>query len=71
MQKQIRKPRKKAAVWSQLCVACGCCVSSCPRQAIHIRRGIYASIDEAQCIGCGQCVRDCPASVIALKEVEA
>lgn len=64
-----RKPRPKAVVNQRDCVACGCCLTVCPMNAIRIFRGIFAKVDESRCVGCGKCVRDCPASVIALKEV--
>lgn len=46
------------------CVACGVCVSMCPRDAITIYKGCYAVIDEELCIGCGICEKNCPAGVI-------
>lgn len=61
--------RRKARVDSAHCVACGSCVKVCPRQAIHIWRGIRACIDTAACVGCGLCARECPASVITIEEV--
>lgn len=49
------------------CVACGVCVSVCPREAVNIYRGCYAVIDENKCIGCGICEKNCPAGVIYKK----
>ena len=43
------------------CVACGVCVKTCPRDAISIYRGCYATVDENLCIGCGICEKNCPA----------
>lgn len=63
--------RRKAAVDVSLCVACGCCVKVCPKNAISVFKGIYAVVDEALCVGCGKCGRECPASVITMKEAEA
>ncbi len=60
---------KKAYVDSRHCVACGSCLGICPRQAIQIKQGIFATVLENQCVGCGLCEKQCPASVIALKEV--
>ncbi|MEA4822801.1 MAG: 4Fe-4S binding protein [Clostridiaceae bacterium] len=60
---------RKAKISQRECVACGCCVKSCPRDAIIVVKGIYAHVDRDQCIGCGKCVRECPASVIIIREV--
>ncbi len=46
--------RKKAKVGTDECVACGCCVKVCPRNAISIFRGLYASVDKNLCVGCGK-----------------
>ena len=61
---------KKAAV-GDFCVACGCCVKVCPKQAISVDRGVRARVDGQTCIGCGKCARACPAGVIELREVGA
>ncbi len=60
--------RKKAKVGTDECVACGCCVKVCPRNAISIFKGIYAEVDKNLCVGCGKCAKECPASVIILEE---
>ena len=62
--------RKKAAVQRRLCVACGCCVKACPKEAISVFKGLYAVVNPETCIGCGRCVKTCPAGVIALQEAE-
>lgn len=59
--------RKKALVLQELCVACGCCTKSCPKEAINIINGIYAAVDYSKCIGCGFCAKVCPASVIKME----
>lgn len=64
------KRRRKAAVDSAACVACGCCVKVCPLQAIEVVRGVTARVREETCVGCGRCARECPASVIEIREVE-
>lgn len=61
--------KRKAAINVRECVACGCCMKVCPRNAISIPNGIHAKIDKAFCIGCGKCAKECPASIISL-EVE-
>ncbi|NLM73958.1 MAG: 4Fe-4S binding protein [Clostridiaceae bacterium] len=60
--------KRIASISGHECVACGCCVKVCPRNAITIRKGIHAVVDSSKCTGCGSCVRECPASVIALSE---
>lgn len=62
-----RLPRK-AVVAQEDCVACGCCVKVCPRQALTIHRGLYAVVDRDRCVGCGRCAAECPASVIEMEE---
>lgn len=62
--------KKKAVVSIQECVACGCCMKVCPRNAISIPDGIYAVIDQNLCVGCGKCVKECPASIITLEVTE-
>ncbi|MGI6031369.1 MAG: 4Fe-4S dicluster domain-containing protein [Eubacteriales bacterium] len=61
---------KKLAEVSSQCVACGCCVKVCPRQAIEVWKGIRARVDAQRCVGCGLCARECPASVITLRQRE-
>lgn len=68
METKIRKKRK-AFVETDDCVACGCCVKVCPRDAIEIWKGITAKIQLEACVGCGKCARECPASVITIREV--
>ena len=64
-------PKRKAKVSIQECVACGCCMKVCPRNAIAVPDGIHARIDQDRCIGCGKCVKECPASIIRLEATEA
>jgi ferredoxin len=61
--------KRKAIVSTRECVACGCCIKVCPRNAIAIPSGICAEIDRERCVGCEKCVKECPASIIKL-EVE-
>lgn len=68
MEKKIRKKRK-ARVDESACVACGCCIKVCPKNAIEIWKGITARILSESCVGCGRCAKECPASVIELREV--
>ena len=63
------KQLKKARINTAQCVACGCCVKVCPRQALTVCNGIFAAVDMEQCVGCGKCVKECPASVIELEAI--
>lgn len=63
--------KRKAIVSTRQCVACGCCIKVCPRNAITIPSGIYAEIDKDRCVGCGKCAKECPASIITLEVAEA
>ena len=62
--------KRKAVVSARECVACGCCIKVCPRDAISVPQGIYAQIDRELCIGCGKCAKECPASIIRLEVAE-
>ena len=62
----IRKKRK-AFITQEDCVACGCCVKTCPVGAIQIMRGIMAQVNMDKCLGCGKCAKECPASVIQIR----
>lgn len=62
--------KRKAVVNVQECVACGCCIKVCPRNAITVPNGIHASIDRDLCVGCGMCAKECPASIITLEVTE-
>ncbi len=50
------------------CVACGCCVRVCPKEAIQIAWGISARVDQEKCVGCGKCAKVCLAAVIDIVE---
>ena len=60
--------KKIAAVDRNICVACGVCMKSCPKSAISIYRGCYATVDAARCVGCGLCAKGCPAGCIETVE---
>lgn len=55
---------KKYAVIGKNCVACGCCVKVCPRDAVSIWKGVKAVVDTEMCVGCGKCAADCPAGAV-------
>lgn len=54
----------KSVVNENICVSCGCCIKVCPKDAIDIKKGMYAHVTPDLCIECGKCVRECPASII-------
>lgn len=63
------RQQKKANIRTDQCVACGCCMKICPRNAIAVPQGIFAEVDKKLCVGCGKCVKECPASIISLEAV--
>ena len=60
--------RKIAVLDKQVCVACGVCVKTCPKDAISIYRGCYAMVNGDRCVGCGLCTKSCPVGCIVVKE---
>lgn len=60
--------KRLANVNRKRCAACGECQNVCPRGAITIWKGCYATVDETSCIGCGICSRNCPANGIDIIE---
>ena len=60
--------KKIAVVNFRRCVACGVCLKTCPRQAIHIEHGCFASVSPEKCVGCGLCAKACPADCIQIRE---
>ena len=58
---------KKFASVGKDCVACGCCVKVCPKEAISVWKGVYAKVDDTKCVGCGKCEKECPAGAVILK----
>ncbi len=65
------KKRCQAVVEKKDCVACGCCVKVCPKEAITVIKGLFAQVDTDRCVGCDKCAKECPASVIEMREVTA
>jgi len=60
----IEAKQKKAVINEKDCVACGVCEKICPKKAIKIQHGIYASVYEELCVDCGVCAKACPAGAI-------
>jgi len=50
-------------VRKELCLGCGRCAESCPRQAISLSWGV-AQIDQNRCSHCGLCIDVCPQGAI-------
>lgn len=50
-------------VRKDLCLGCGLCIESCPRQAISLQSGL-AQIDQSRCNRCGLCLDVCPQGAI-------
>jgi ferredoxin len=51
-------------VRNDLCVGCGLCSESCPRQAISVVSG-QAEINQIRCNQCRLCLEVCPQGAIA------
>jgi len=50
-------------VRKDLCLGCGLCAETCPRQAISLQSGL-ARIDQNRCNHCGLCLNVCPQGAI-------
>ena len=46
-----------------LCMYCGSCVGSCPKNAIFLEE-TYIIFNDEQCINCGICEKACPVGAI-------
>ena len=64
MKDDILKNNLLFQVRKDLCLSCGLCAESCPRQAISLQLG-QAQIDQNRCNHCGLCVDVCPQGAIA------
>ena len=65
----MEKTPRVACVGAE-CVACGCCVKVCPKNALHVHAGIIARVDGEKCVGCGKCAAVCPAAVVTIVQRE-
>lgn len=65
--KQNTTLRHKASVALEICVACGACTKVCPKAAISIWKGCFASVNAETCVGCGLCAKTCPADCITIE----
>jgi len=65
--KKVKKPRGKASLISNKCIACGArCQSSCPAEAIEMSEKGEPIILTDKCIGCQKCVKICPAEALEM-----
>jgi Na+-translocating ferredoxin:NAD+ oxidoreductase subunit B len=52
-------------VESELCIACGDCISACMFGALKL--DLVAEVQESRCVGCGVCVPVCPQNALGLE----
>jgi electron transfer flavoprotein alpha subunit len=65
--KKVKKPRGKAALIPNKCIACGArCQSSCPVEAIEMDEKGEPIILLDKCIGCQKCIKICPAEALEM-----
>ncbi|HBA87148.1 MAG TPA: electron transfer flavoprotein subunit alpha [Geobacter sp.] len=65
--KPPKKPRGKAALLEDKCIACGArCQSVCPVDAIKMNDAGEPIIDASRCIGCVKCVKVCPVQALQM-----
>jgi electron transfer flavoprotein alpha subunit len=65
--KKVKKPRGKASLIPNKCIACGArCQSSCPAEAIEMSEKGEPIILTDKCIGCQKCVKICPAEALEM-----
>ena len=68
IKKPLKKPRGKAFLLENKCIACGArCQSACPVDAIEMAEDGSPIINSAKCIGCLKCVKVCPAAALVMK----
>lgn len=65
--KKPKKPRGKARLIENKCIACGArCQSACPVDAIEMNERGEPIISRDKCIGCVKCVKVCPAAALEM-----
>jgi len=65
--KKVKKPRGKASLIPNKCIACGArCQSSCPAEAIEMTEKGEPIILSDKCIGCQKCIKICPAEALEM-----
>jgi len=71
MAKKEKRPRGKAQLVPNACIACGRCEAVCPVNAIAYGEKGEPIIDLNKCIGCGKCAKSCPAAALRMAYPEA
>ena len=67
IKKPLKKPRGKAFLLENKCIACGArCQSACPVDAIEMAEDGSPIILSAKCIGCLKCVKVCPVEALVM-----
>ena len=65
--KPPKKPRGKAVLLEDKCIACGArCQSVCPVDAIQMNDAGEPIVDPSRCIGCLKCVKVCPVQALQM-----
>ena len=65
--KPPKKPRGKASLLEDKCIACGArCQSICPVDAIEMNEAGEPIIDASRCIGCVKCIKVCPVQALQM-----
>jgi electron transfer flavoprotein alpha subunit len=65
--KPPKKPRGKASLLENKCIACGArCQSVCPVDAIQMDENGAPIIDSSRCIGCLKCIKVCPVQALEM-----
>ena len=66
-QPKIKKPRGKARLLENKCIACGArCQSVCPVNAVEMNDAGEPIIIPEKCIGCVKCIKICPADALEM-----
>lgn len=65
MAEKVKKPRGKAKLKPDACIACGArCESACPVDAVSMDENGSPIINDEKCIGCDKCAKVCPADAL-------
>jgi len=66
-QTKVKKPRGKARLLENKCIACGArCQSVCPVNAIDMNDAGEPVVLAEKCIGCVKCIKICPATALEM-----
>ena len=61
--------KPKAKVDTSKCLACGGCISVCPKDALSMNGG-KAFVTSEKCISCAICIKVCPVAAICEEVTE-